>query len=68
MDAQGNLTLGWEDLTGGGDSDFNDMVVTVSGLATAVARRRPRYGCARGHDGNRSGVRRSGDLAVTAPL
>ncbi|MDB5857580.1 MAG: hypothetical protein JWQ76_1269, partial [Ramlibacter sp.] len=35
FDAQGALTLRWEDLTGGGDQDFNDVVLTVRGLTAA---------------------------------
>ncbi len=31
----GLLNLRWEDLTGGGDTDLNDVVLTVAGLASA---------------------------------
>jgi large repetitive protein len=32
LDATGKLTLGWEDLTNGGDQDFNDIVFTATGF------------------------------------
>jgi hypothetical protein len=35
FDASGELTLAWEDLTGGGDRDFNDAIVRASGFALA---------------------------------
>jgi hypothetical protein len=35
FEANGALTIAWEDLTGGGDRDFNDVVMRTSGLALA---------------------------------
>jgi hypothetical protein len=32
-----DVFLGWEDLTGGGDMDFNDMVIRVNGVNAAHA-------------------------------
>jgi hypothetical protein len=35
IDSAGALTLAWEDLTGGGDRDFNDAIVRTTGLTLA---------------------------------
>ncbi|MDB5858372.1 MAG: hypothetical protein JWQ76_2061, partial [Ramlibacter sp.] len=35
FDTQGMLAMHWEDLTNGGDQDFNDMVINVAGLQQA---------------------------------
>ena len=37
LDAAGKLTLGWEDLTNGGDQDFNDIVFTATGFKQPAA-------------------------------
>lgn len=34
---QGRVTYGWEDLTGGGDRDYNDMVVTIQAAGVSGA-------------------------------
>lgn len=37
LDGVGKLTLGWEDLTNGGDQDFNDIVFTATGFKQPIA-------------------------------
>lgn len=34
--AAGGMTIGFEDLRGGGDQDFNDAIISVSGLSTSA--------------------------------